>query len=72
MSSTQPVPYPLRMPDSLRTRLGERAKANGRSLNAEILGILQSAVDNPLSGLSDVDAFAEDLANRLAAKLKVG
>ena len=70
--SSQPVPYPLRMPDELRDLLTERARASGRSLNAEIIGILQDAVSGrqqPLAGL-DVDALADAVADRVAAKLR--
>lgn len=71
--SNQPVPYPLRMPEELRDLLTERSKSNGRSLNAEILGILQDAVAGtravPAAGI-DVDAFAETVADRVAAKLQ--
>lgn len=34
--------FTLRMPDSLRERLAERAKANGQSLNAWIVRCLES------------------------------
>lgn len=39
------IPYSLRMPDSLKEKLSERAKKNGRSLNSEMVIILQAAVD---------------------------
>ncbi|SQI34935.1 Arc-like DNA binding domain [Providencia alcalifaciens] len=39
------IPYSLRMPDSLKEKLAERAKKNGRSLNSEMVMILQAAVD---------------------------
>lgn len=70
--SNQPVPYPLRMPDELRDQLTENARIHGRSLNAEILGILQEAVSErrqPIAAL-DVDALADALAERLAVRLK--
>jgi plasmid stability protein len=69
MTSPQSTPYPLRMPEELRERLADRAKANGRSLNAEIVAILQHAVDSP-SGAPDLDAFADQLAEKLAVRLK--
>lgn len=40
-ATPQSVPYPLRMPDELRAQLSDRAKRNGRSINAEIVSILQ-------------------------------
>lgn len=80
MSSPQPIPYPLRIPEELRKLLTERARTHNRSLNAEILGILQDAMDAQSSGSNiDVERLAEGLADRLAdslaeriaAKLKV-
>lgn len=70
--SSQPIPYPLRMPDELRDQLSERARASGRSLNAEIIGILQDAVSSRPQVLAelDVDALADAIADRVAAKLK--
>ncbi|MVW64536.1 Arc family DNA-binding protein [Massilia sp. NEAU-DD11] len=65
--------YVLRMPDGMRDKITELAKANGRSMNAEIVLILQQAIDGHAansSGNIDVDALAEALAERLATKLK--
>lgn len=39
------APFGLRMPDDLREAIAERAKANGRSMNSEIVQILQDAID---------------------------
>lgn len=65
--------YVLRMPDGMRDKITEMAKANGRSMNAEIVLILQQALDgrstNP-SGSIDVDALANAIADRVAARLK--
>lgn len=70
--SSQPIPYPLRMPEELRDRLTERSRASGRSLNAEIIGILQDAVSGQPLGPAgfNVDTLAEAIADRVAAKLK--
>ena len=70
--STQPIPYPLRMPDELRDLLTERSRSHGRSLNAEIIGILQNAVGDQSQTLGkfDVDTLADAIAERVAAKLK--
>jgi len=69
--SSQPAPYPLRMPDELRDLLTERSRAHGRSLNAEIIGILQNAVgDRPQMAGVDVEALADAIADRVASKLK--
>jgi ABC-type nitrate/sulfonate/bicarbonate transport system permease component len=70
--SSQPVPYPLRMPEELRDRLTELSRASGRSLNAEIIGILQGAVAGSPLGTTgiDIDSLAEAIADRVAARLK--
>jgi plasmid stability protein len=57
------------MPEGLREQLSERAKANGRSLNAEIIAILQSAVDGA-PGQPDMDTFAEQIAEKVVKRLK--
>lgn len=65
--------YVLRMPDGMRARIMEMAKANGRSMNAEIVLILQQAIEGrapSANSNSDIDALAEALAERLADKLK--
>lgn len=41
MTEKQPPSYPLRMPQELRERLTEAAKANNRSMNAEIVARLE-------------------------------
>lgn len=70
--SSQPIPYPLRMPDELRDQLTERARANGRSLNAEIIGILQDVVSGKQQGQAgfDIDVLTNTIAERVAARLK--
>lgn len=57
------------MPDGLRERLEERAKVNGRSLNAEIVAILQNAIDAQ-TGSFDMEQFSENLAEKIVKKLK--
>ena len=37
----------LRVPDGLKSRLHQRSKANGRSMNSEIVSILTSVLDAP-------------------------
>lgn len=39
------APYTIRMPESLRNQLATRAQRNGRSLNSEMVMILQEAVE---------------------------
>lgn len=51
------APFGLRMPEDLKDKIADRAKANGRSMNAEIVQILQDALDSGDSGsaiLSDI------------------
>ncbi|WP_407291259.1 Arc family DNA-binding protein [Morganella morganii] len=38
------APFGLRMPDELKEKIQERAKVNGRSMNSEIIQILEDAV----------------------------
>lgn len=59
------MPYPVRMPDPLRERLNERAKLNSRSLHAEIIGILQRAVDMG----PELPASASDLADAIVTRI---
>jgi plasmid stability protein len=69
----QQTSYPLRMPEELRKGLEERAKAHGRSLNAEIIMILQWAVDNPTPLAMEqlgVDQLVDLLADKMIKKLK--
>ncbi len=37
--------FMLRFPDGMREAIAERAKANGRSMNSEIVQILQDALE---------------------------
>lgn len=37
--------FTIRMPDGMRDEVAARAKANGRSMNSEIIQILQDALD---------------------------
>lgn len=68
--SSSSTPYPLRMSEELRERLTEQAKTHNRSLHAEIIGILQAAVDDPAHSVSAVSAVEiETLADALAARL---
>ena len=63
--------FMLRLPDGMRERIAEEAKANNRSMNAEIVARLQASMDqkapNPTQVFADPDAMAkaEDLAQRI-------
>ena len=58
------------MPDELRQVLTERARTHNRSLNAEILGKLQTSLDVSPSVDFDLDKLAEAVAARVVAELK--
>lgn len=67
MSETkQQKSYPLRMPAELRQSLEDMAKASGKSINAEIVAILQKAVDNQGRDLSEISSG--DLLNEVIAR----
>ncbi|WP_454914962.1 Arc family DNA-binding protein [Xanthobacter sediminis] len=62
--SKQPYPsqtqdrFIVRLPDGLRDRIAEAAKANGRSMNSEIVHVLESyypAPPNPVQLISDLE-----------------
>ena len=42
--ASQIAPFGLRMPEELKDAIAERAKANGRSMNSEIVQILEDAL----------------------------
>lgn len=45
--------YPLRLPDELKSRIAEEAKASGRSLNAEIVARLEGSLEQRQDGKVD-------------------
>jgi hypothetical protein len=57
--------FNLRMPDGMRDAIAERAKQNGRSMNSEIIQILQETIDTDRaiseSDLVDFDSTQADL-----------
>jgi len=61
--------FTIRMPDGMRDAVAERAKANGRSMNSEIIQILQDALDTPL--LSVADNLTEEKALNLTKHLEL-
>ncbi|WP_418458392.1 Arc family DNA-binding protein [Citrobacter braakii] len=44
------APFGLRMPEELKEKIAERARANGRSMNAEIVQILENAISGSQVG----------------------
>ncbi|HCT8862179.1 TPA: Arc family DNA-binding protein [Klebsiella michiganensis] len=61
--------FTFRMPPEVKAKLKNRAKINGRSFNAELLQIVQDALDqpSPVSGYRD---DAERLADQQAEQFK--
>lgn len=61
--------FTFRMPPEVKEKLKSRAKINGRSFNAELLQIVQDALDqpSPVSGYSD---DAERLAGQQAEQFR--
>ena len=70
-NSKQPTAYPLRMPEDLREALAERARANGRSLNAEILVTLEQSLSAAELGQKTADQLIDELARRFGAQINV-
>lgn len=65
--------YVLRMPDGMREKITELAKANGRSMNAEMVLMLQQAMDaraHPPALELNTHALAVEIADLVAAKLR--
>lgn len=60
------------MPEELRARLEQRAKATGRSTNAEIMTMLAAALDAE-SDLASVpmEALLNEVCNRLGAHVQI-
>lgn len=51
------VPLGLRMPPEVKEQIEAAAKANGRSMNAEIVARLQASFEQPASGTAPMDAI---------------
>lgn len=66
--------YIVRLPDGMRVKISEMAKSNNRSMNAQIVSMLQQAMDELTNDVVpspiDIDALADALAPKLAARLK--
>ncbi|EAO8995524.1 Arc family DNA-binding protein [Salmonella enterica] len=61
--------FNLRLPYELKEKLKQRAKSNGRSLNAELVQIVTEAISkpSPVSGYRDEE---ERLASLISEQLK--
>ncbi|EAA7439498.1 Arc family DNA-binding protein [Salmonella enterica] len=56
--------FVVRFPDGMRDAIAERAKANGRSMNSEIVQILQDAIDEANREHEDAKLKAQFMENR--------
>ncbi|WP_240351855.1 Arc family DNA-binding protein [Pectobacterium brasiliense] len=54
--------FNLRFPDGMRDAIAERAKANGRSMNSEIVQILEDALNDKV-GVDAVAMLMSKLSN---------
>lgn len=63
------APFGVRMPDDLKEKLTVRAAQNGRSLNSEIVMILQSAVDEA-SASNTISSIAQAEADKIKEALE--
>lgn len=61
-------PFSVRISDTLKRSLSERAAKNGRSLNSEIVMILQAAIDDESSSKT-IDGFAQQEADKFKEAL---
>ncbi|CAH2825347.1 Arc family DNA-binding protein [Escherichia coli] len=61
--------FKLRLPAELKAKLDQRAKMNGRSINSELVQIVQKALSepSPIAGYRDE---AERLADQQAEQFK--
>lgn len=74
MPSKPPAPsdladkFMLRLPDGMRDRIAEAARANNRSMNSEIIARLEASFDE--GSLSERFSELEKRLDRLATKLE--
>lgn len=61
--------FKLRLPADLKAKLDQRAKMNGRSINSELVQIVQEALAKP-SQISGYRNDAERLADEQAEQFK--
>lgn len=78
--ASQIAPFGLRMPEELKDAVAERAKKNGRSMNAEIVQILEDAISdiggdihaNDLHELREVIKIQAELLTRYSDAISHG
>ncbi len=61
--------FKLRMPPEMRDKLKQRASINGRSVNSELLQIIEDALNNPPHAFG-YQNDAERIADQQAEELK--
>ncbi len=54
-NDNRPLPYSLRLEPSMRSELEQIAKANNRSLNAQIIWMLEAYLDSGLPSFEEID-----------------
>lgn len=58
-----------RLPDGMKDRLAQRARISGRSMNSEVLSIIERALDEPSEvRFQELESVLEDI-NREGAEL---
>jgi hypothetical protein len=62
--------FPLRLPDGMRDRIAKEAKANGRSMNAEIVGRLEWSFRTP-AGVQNAFLESKDYEEIIHSLVKV-
>lgn len=65
--------FVVRLPDGMRDQIAKRADENGRSMNSEIVQILQDALEDKSLDIDKIDSknvSPEDLASELTRQLE--
>lgn len=57
--------YILRFPDGMREQIAAAAKANNRSMNAEIIARLQSSFEQEVANANQAEGYTIGLADQL-------
>lgn len=67
--ASQIAPFGLRMPEELKDAIAERAKKNGRSMNSEIVQIIEDALNDNASSEAEIHV-PNDVLNKLITLLE--
>ncbi|XHT96203.1 Arc family DNA-binding protein [Escherichia coli] len=68
--------FTVRMPDGMRSAIAERAKRNGRSMNSEIVQILEDALSSDVSSvdksldLKQIKSLLDKISNELLDRIQ--